>query len=565
MQWLLWFCGSLSIALAVLAHFLGIDHTPDWGTSRWIMLWIGIFFLLAGCLIIWKKTIFHWRDTSLGAHEYQQIIERIKRPILIRHVSSLKVVLWFSRPGISPVRWMAAVIVVAGSLTAWWLITAGMMTDFSRTTFYFDRLAEGFRHGQLSLLEVPDPRLSALSNPFDYRERGDIPVVWDASLYQGKYFLYWGPVPALLICMAKWFTPLPIGDLSLTLFFVIGIMAAQAWLIAAVYRRWFAHLPAGLSVAPLLAGTFCAPLLWLLARPSVYEAAISGGQFFWLLGLVFLFKGSESGRSKIPFFVAAGLTWAAAIGCRANLAVQIAAALACLLVVFFKQSSMRIGLVSGGIAFTLGMALLGWYNLARFNSVLETGYSYQLTGPAVVSQVDGELYAASYLAPNLYNTFLRPPQFDNEFPFIHSPWVTEAMWPFFIRIPSQYYYSEPVSGLLFICPFLFFLPAVFLKRSQPPEVMGLMIVSLASILVSLAFITTFMRYLLDFTPLLILLAAIGFWLINEKPYFLWRSSGLVLGIISAIFGISLAIAGPNNNLLNNNPSVFQFMAGLFGG
>lgn len=565
MQWFLWLCGLLSIALAFLAHTLGIDHSPDWGTSRRLLLWFGSFLLIAGCYKQWKNSFSRWLNALPVSTIYRQALERIDRSAFIQSLQNYALIQWFSRPGVASVRCMAGVIVVAGSLIAVWLVTAGTMTDFSRTTFYFDSLAEGFRHGQLSLLEIPDRRLAALSNPFDYRQRGDIPVIWDASYYHDKYFLYWGPVPALLVYTVKWFAAVPIGDLPLTLFFVIGIMSAQAWLIVAIYRRWFPRLPAGLAVAPLLAGTFSAPLLWQLARPSVYEAAICGGQFFWLLGMVCLFKGCESARAKVPFLFAAGLSWAAAIGCRANLAVQIAAALACLLVIFNKRVSMRKGLASGGIAFVLGIVLLGWYNQARFNSVLETGYSYQLTGPAAVSQVDGKLYSTSYMAPNLYASFLRPPQFDQEFPYIHSPWITEAMWPFFIHIPDKYYYSEPISGLLFICPFLLFLPVVFLKRFRSPEIIGLTMVTCAAILVSLAFITSFMRYLLDFSPLLILLATTGFWRLNERPTLIWQTAGLILAITSAIFGISLAIAGPNNNFLNNNPHLFQQLSNLFGG
>jgi hypothetical protein len=563
MAWFLWLIGSMSILLAIFAHALGIDHTPDWGASRWFMLWAGLIITLAGCFWKWKKPISTWWHSTSFNHWFRSTTAGLFSSRPVSTLRESRVICWFSQPGETSVRWMALVTIVMGSLTAWWLVTAGTMNDFSHTTYYYDRLAGGFSHGQLSLLEEPDARLADLSNPYDYRERGEIPVIWDASYYQGRYYLYWGPVPALLICVIKPFTSLPVGDLSLVLFFVIGCMAVQTWLLVLIHRRWFAHLPAGLAIPPLLAGTFCVTLLWQLPRPSIYEAAITGGQFFWLLSLTFIFLGFDSEKGRVGRLILAGLCLAAAIGCRANLLVQTAALLTCLLYLYFRRPAWRRDLFFGGATFALGMAVLGWYNLARFGSILETGYSYQFTGPAAISLVGGTLYSPGFMLPNFYNAFLRPPLLDTEFPFIHSPWITEAMWPFFIHLPEKYYYSEPISGLLFTCPFLIFFPAAFARKHRSPEVIGLGVVAFVSILVNLAFITTFMRYLLDFSPLLILLAAIGFWQLNGKPSPARGFLGLVLGITAAMIGILLAIAGPNNNILNSNPALFQWLAGLF--
>lgn len=563
MSWFFWLSSAISLFLAFFAYALGIDHTPDWGTSRWAMLGVGIVLLAVGFYLQWKDPINQrWRDSPLHLWLHRQS-EHLRNSRLIQYLGNASLIRFLSTTGLRQVQWMAITSVILGSLCAWWLVTAGTMMDYSRTTLYYDRLADGFLHGQLSLLETPDPRLAGLDNPYDYRQRGDIPIVWDASYFQGRFYLYWGPVPAVLVWMVKGLFHIPVGDLQLTLFFVIGIMALQAGLITLAYHRWFGHLPAGMAAAPLLAATFGVPLLWLLARPSIYEAAIAGGQFFWLLGLLFCFFGLNN-RRKAAWFFTAGLSWAAAIGCRANLAVSICAALVVLLVIYLRKPEFRNACYSGGLAFALGMAVLGLYNYARFGSLLETGYSYQLTGPAAVSIVNGKLFSPTYILPNFYNTFLRPIGIDSEFPFIHSPWLTEIMWPFFIRLPAAYYYSEPISGLLFTCPFIFFLAGLLGKRlHRQPEVQILLVSTGLSILASLVFITSFMRYLLDFSPSLLLLAAFGYWKAGEKSY-AQRTVGLIFAFWGLVGGLLLGIAGPNNNFLNNNPALFQWLAGLFG-
>jgi len=564
MTWLAWFTGTGFIALAILAYQLGIDHTPDWGTSRWAMLAFGVVFVLLGTGLRWKQPFSAWIASTSMSRQWHSFLGHIKRSSIFQRISGFQIVRWFTQPSIPSAITITVIIVLLGWITAWWLVTAGHMMEFPTTSAYFDRLADAFLHGQLSLLETPDPRLAALPNPYDYQSRIEIPVLWDATYFQGKYFLYWGPVPSLIACVVKWRHPAPVGDLSLTFAFVLVIMAVQAWVITLGYRLWFSHLTAGLVLPPLITATFSAPLLWLLPRPSVYEAAIAGGQFFWLIGLACTLKGLNTNSNKAAWLFAAGLAWAAAVGCRATLALPIGAVCAGLFVVFLLKPETRRALITAAFAFSLGMSGLAWYNAARFGSVFETGYSYQLTGPAAFSIVDGQIYSTTYILPNLYNNFFRPPQIDGEFPFILAPWITESNWPFFIHPPKLYYYSEPITGLLFICSFIFFLPAIFRRRSCP-EALILLAGAAASILASLAFIASFMRYLLDFSPALIFLATLGFWHTTETPSNGWITVGFILAASSASFGILLGLSGPTNNFLNNNPTLFQWLAQLMGG
>ena len=64
-------------------------------------------------------------------------------------------------------------------------------------------LATAFEHGSFSLEAKPNPALLALPDPYDPSARAGINYPKDFSLYKGRYYLYFGPVPALILAIFK--------------------------------------------------------------------------------------------------------------------------------------------------------------------------------------------------------------------------------------------------------------------------------------------------------------------------------------------------------------------------
>src|ERR1041385_94988 len=62
----------------------------------------------------------------------------------------------------------------------------------------YNVLADSFLSGQTSLVVPPDPRLLRLPDPYDPRQNGYFRIR-DFSLYNGNYYLAFGPTPALLV------------------------------------------------------------------------------------------------------------------------------------------------------------------------------------------------------------------------------------------------------------------------------------------------------------------------------------------------------------------------------
>ncbi|WP_019217529.1 hypothetical protein [Legionella tunisiensis] len=61
----------------------------------------------------------------------------------------------------------------------------------------YQYLTESFLSGHLNLLVSPSPELLQLADPYDPIQNSHFRL-HDASLYKGKYYLYFGPLPVVV-------------------------------------------------------------------------------------------------------------------------------------------------------------------------------------------------------------------------------------------------------------------------------------------------------------------------------------------------------------------------------
>lgn len=343
------------------------------------------------------------------------------------------------------------------AFTYFFIGSAGHLKTWPSYTSYYDEQAEAFRHGQLNLLNGPAPELLAQANPYDSK----FSRLWrfDLSLYKGKYFTYWGPVPALLQAGVKAVLGIHglIGDQYLAGASLFLCSVAGAFLVYRMAERLFPDLPllfAGLGAL----GFACAnPAPFLVATGGVYQAAITAGQAFILLGLAFAFDAVWRAANSLPFqkyLVTAGTLWALACGSRIILIPTVG-----LLVVATVLATQRskghfgrpflVSLLSVGTPVVLGGGVLLFYNWLRFDNWLEFGTGKMVTLlPFRVS--------AGYLGINFYSYLFRAPTLGCHFPFITAPSGSDAMTaPSPIHVPPGYM-PEPLVGLFATSPGILF-------------------------------------------------------------------------------------------------------------
>jgi hypothetical protein len=559
--------GAGLVFVSIFAFQLGLDNDPGWGGSRYVMLLLGLGLILFGCLYWITPSVSNWFQKRAGTPAFfSQPIQQQRAPSAILTGAGLTIALL-----------VAAYLYV-------WILTFGTMDQWAKGKNYYGRLTQAFQHGQVYLLDEPNPALLQLENPYDHHQRKGLDYLWDTSLYEGKYYLYWGPVPAVMGWIWSTFTTRLTLDSGLVFLFVFGIALFLTLLLRRLHldgwiSRW--GMWGGIAVA-----IFNVPSVWLLTRPTYYEVSIAGGQFFITAGFYLYYLAFRSPSPKKLWIFLSAWMFAFAGGTRINLLPFVVIMGA---VMLFHAHVKNSGKVSDSIpAFAaisipliLTAAGLAWYNYIRFDSALEFGHRYQLTGPSLTADY-GDTISTGYVLPNLYTYVFRLPELSREFSFLRVPWIRQEMWPSFIHLPEHYYYTEPVAGILFIVPIVGLaacLLAVMMWRLLNGDIsftkkplrewsivswLALALFGYVAIqmLILLVFINSAMRYLVDVTPALLLLVVLfaGFYVraFISKKYqmqfmlFAW----ILLTAATVIFGFLIGFTGDKNLFLNNNPALF---------
>ena len=436
---------------------------------------------------------------------------------------------------------------------------------------HYNLLARALARGQLHLTVEPHPALLEMSEPYEPGRNAPYRL-HDASLYQGRYYLYFGVVPAVLL-----FVPwrlLGLGDFPQSLaaaLFAWGGFLFSALLLRRLLRahvgdrpRWMeglAYLTLGLAnVAP-----------FILRMPYVYEVAIAGGYSF-LAGAAWLFaSAADGGAARTRRLALGGLFLGLALGCRPNLLVAVPL-LPLLAWPALREDPARRARAALAVLIPLGLcvALLGAYNALRFGSPLEFGARYQLAGMRPIAWRDPRA-----IPPTLFFDFLAPPSVRLEFPFFFPardyPGAT----------PAGYFKDTSTTGALAHSPFLLLLLAApFLLRShprsppvaEPGRLRGAIAVLVAvglliPLATSYAFASAAMRFQVDFMSFLavpaLLLWLLGVGLPDGRLRRGFLYGGLLAVAWSCVVSLCLSFTGASDGLRRDNPALFASLERRF--
>jgi len=507
--------GVIGIGLFVTTLFanqFGLDNNPVWGVRRWLAFLLGIFIL--------TLVLFYREDNFLGS---------------LLHTPTGQTNLAITSLG---------TIVI---LVYVWYVSIGLWTTFPNETSYYDLLATAFRNGQTHVDVAPDPALLALENPYDPSTREGIPLLWDATLYNGKYYLYWGPAPALALAVFKLFTPQEVGDKVITFLFTVGTFIFAVLLVLDIWKKYFSSIPCWQVLVGMLFMGLVNPTLYILIEARIYEAAIISGQFFLLGGLYWFFNAiATPSRSRLAL---SGAFLALAVGSRTTLV----PAVACisLLMFIWVIKTRREQFLSLTLAFALPLAIgaiaYGGYNFSRFGSVTEFGLRHQITSYNLYESLD-ETFSTAYIPPNLYKTLFNALEKREIFPYYFPTrwsgpdWLEKEYPRFYLLL------GEGITGILTASPFWLF--AVWAWGNKDKTFRWILFtltgVSFITFLTLQIFFFTTMRYLLDLIPALSLLAVTGFWqgLSQLKDNRLYMVGTTIAGVSLVAYSIAISLILP---------------------
>jgi hypothetical protein len=457
------------------------------------------------------------------------------------------------------------------------VVTAGKFQLLHWTSDFYDQLAEGFRAGHLYIKALPSAALLARENPWDWQSPDDWDEwKWDMSLYNGHYYVYFGPVPALLLLGAKLFYSGVVHDQWIVLFCMLMRLYAGTALIVRYARDQYPQLASWALYLAIVVFAVASPTAFFMVRPVVYEACIASGQGFLCLGLYCAYMGLRAPQTQARWFVAAGSCLGCAAASRASLIISapliVAATLFCAqrAAGYSLRKLMAAGLALAG-PLAVCLALYALYNQLRFESPFEFGLKYQLTGRQVTSET-------RFLLPNLASYLGAELSWSCKFPFVRLPSHRElASW---IDWPSDYDLGaagngERVGGVLFastICWLwgVWLWRAVAWAQRKPGALFSnrelwLTLCSLAMIAAGFPASRMYlaaMRYLQDAASGIVLGGIVaGLWLLRPRPGFMLRrrlgaAVYAALTIHTIFVGLSLGFTGYADNFHGENKALF---------
>lgn len=470
----------------------------------------------------------------------------------------------------------AAVLIIAAVVAfyCWTATSSGMPFQWgARQGDYYNLQAEGFLSGQLALPVTPKPELLALPNPYD-ADANAAYRLYDASLYKGKYYLYFGPVPVLTLFL-PWKVITGSGippNFSLVVFLTAGYVFSCLVLFQ-LLQGGGVRVSRALKSAAVLCLGMCQAAPILLRRPEIYEIAIAAAFCFSMGGLYFLARRVIRDEEGPTSALISGLFLGLAAGCRPHfsvVAVVVAAVYLGHMIRSRREAMGREAALFGGPIVMCG-ALLAWYNFARFDSIFEFGIRHQLTFVTIDHGIPADY---RNLLSGLYSYLCAAPRWTQDFPYLKL--ASRAPFGVWEWLPPRYY-VERAAGLVFLTPlYLGCLLPLFRRAGlewagrRARAAVVLIYASGAAALIVLCLLGWFvMRYVVDFAPALLAVSLFVWLLLASRAPLPWMRSGaramIFVGCAWGVFvNAALSINGYGNGLIERNPSTYHDLATLLG-
>jgi hypothetical protein len=438
--------------------------------------------------------------------------------------------------------------------------------EFKVNVGYYDLMADGFLKGHLYLDVAPPPALLALEDPYDPAQNGNLRL-HDASLYNGHYYLYWGPAPAILHLIWRVATGQQLPES------VVQVAAAVAggvayWLLLEYARARY------LRAVPRLLVACCAFALalggispYLLGRPIIYHEPLTiacATLFFsWYL---FLRGADQANHSRLSYWLMSGSLLGVAIASRITyLGYAIGFGVAGLALIGGSRTGKRLLTTKQLLVFALPVAvtgiLLGAYNFLRFGSPTDFGIRYVLQGSESTYQLGklgyiGDAYfnpqylafnLAIYLAswPQLEPASVLMPQFQPVWPYIHWTGLSVPT----VNGIQQFIIDPPIVSLPVLAPVVLFCPVAAWwawKRGMTSSIFLLVVGLILGGACTLAIVASTRgataRYSADFAPAFGLVGSLGLLVLAHAAVGLgWTLRAVVVVIATLVLTASLFV------------------------
>jgi hypothetical protein len=455
-------------------------------------------------------------------------------------------------------------LLVATAFFYWWTINPeGHEPLFEpHGRGYYNLLARGFLKGVTSLDLPADPHLATVANPYDPAQRGPHGL-HDASYFRGKYYLYFGPTPVLLL-----FGPCYVltGNFlaeahAVAIFGLAGVWLG-ALLLGEIARRYFPRGSPWVHFASVAALCFATMVPALMRRPAFWEVPIACGFALAMLVAYATWKAFHSSRAA-QWTCVASVAMGLCLGARPVYLFGAAILLGPAGWAAWKHRGnfrrnktwWRIFLSATVPLGAAGLCLAA-YNVARFGDPFQFGQQYQMAGYDITGM---KFFSLDYFWFSARVYLTSAPGLSPFFPFLTVITPPAA--------PSGHFGIENPYGIFVIAPWtLLAVLSVVAVRLRTPLgwwLAGMWALCLTTAACVFCFGAANNRYMVDFVPALIVLGSIGAWIATGSANRLLRAASAILVAVlcvwSSLAGILISLQ--HNRLLElNHPRVYEKLA-----
>ncbi|MBR4800033.1 MAG: hypothetical protein IK047_07230 [Clostridia bacterium] len=440
----------------------------------------------------------------------------------------------------------------------------------------YPQMFDAFKKGRLDIDTDYDlSKIDALENPYDTAARRKATgerfgVLWDRAYYNGKIYSYFGVAPVILLYFPVYFLTGRVLSDALAAAIIAAVASVALMLLL---RQLCARLKYKVPFLLMCAGAACLPFGALLYSTvtcaNFYHIAVLAGVAAVCCAFSFLLGADKAVGAKRKFlFVCAGVSVAATVASRPNLALYFLAALPLIVGIIVTRPNGTESMLSDALSFAVPLfslgALIMAYNAARFGSPFDFGNDCQLT----LWDMSGVYASVTLTLPALFHYFMQPPMIDSNFPFIH-PNVT--------RLPSYgvdrpVYLSQSIGALFLPCVLgLAFLPYALKGHGKKAWLTAGAAAAavLAVVLVDMNYAGVHLRYAADIMFVLALggvfacVAAVGKLLSGGKRFCDIYAVVLVLFALTALVDIALCFDNERDMILKFHAEFYNEIKNLF--
>lgn len=387
----------------------------------------------------------------------------------------------------------------------------------------YQKLAESFAQGKVYLLEEPSQVLQEMDNPYDYDYRVKLTseagqwFLWDHAYYEGKYYVYFGVVPAVLLYFPYYLiTGTHLHNYQVVFLGAVLMVLALMGIVSQMIKRWFPQTSVGVwyLLSELL--VLGCGLIYICKRPDLYTVPIIMGLALGLLGFWSILCAEKEGRLSTFHIALGSLCTALVAGCRPQLFLMVMLSAVFLSKYIFSFSYLKSkegirNMAAYAFPMLIVAGLLMWYNHARFGSAFDFGANYNLT----FNDMRRRGFVTDRIPLGIWAYLLAPVRMILTFPFVEANFFSTNYLGVTIS-EATYGGIFAVNLFVWLCPALLAYRKRMTRNKAAAIAYMSMAIALVIVIVDTEMSGILMRYVSDFSVFLLFAAVIAALLFYDR-------------------------------------------------